>query len=213
MAEEPSQHPDSPLPLPKRVVVADDEHLVATGLVQALCSFGIFTIGPVADADSAIELAIKERADLAVLDIRLNTPKDGLSAAAELWHEHNIPTVIVSAYAETGYVQRAIESGVFGYLLKPISTESLRVTISVAWAWATSHDGQSARISQLERTLESRKVVEQAKWKLIQSRGMTEPEAHNWLRDAARQSRRRLADVAADVLDGSADPRPANGSA
>jgi response regulator NasT len=138
---------------------------------------------------------------MALLDIRM-PGLDGISAARTLWLEHIIPSVIISAYSDDSYLQQAQDTGVFGYLLKPASTENLRVTITIAWARALEHGLQSKRIAQLENSLVHRRLIEQAKWKLVQDLGIDEPEAHSRLQKLARNHRRRLVDVANDVLEG-----------
>ncbi len=188
-------------PAPEHLLVADDEHLMATGLTTSLESLGYAVMGPVGDGEAAIELARAEAPDLALLDIRM-PGLDGLSAAKCLWEELNIPSIIISAFSDKRYVEQAQEIGVFGYLLKPVSKENLRVTLAIAWARATSHEAQTRRIVQLEQSLGNRRIIEQAKWKLIQTRGMTEAEAHAELQKTARNNRRRLVDVAEEIITG-----------
>lgn len=190
-----------PIPKLKRVLVADDEHLVSSGIAASLVTLGYQVVGPAPDGQAAVDLALREQPDLALLDIRMPV-MDGLSAAAKLWMEHHIPSVIVSAYSSQNYLELAQDTGIFGYLLKPITTESLRVTLAVAWARAKNHSTQVSRITQLEGSLASRRTVEQAKWRLVESRHCSEADAHSALQRAARTSRRRLVDVAQDVLDG-----------
>lgn len=188
---------------PQRILVADDEHLMATGLTTSLAALGHSVIGPVSDGESAIDCARQEPPDLAILDIRM-PGIGGLEAARILWSEMGIPTIIISAFSDPTYIEQAQQTGVFGYLLKPVSSENLRVTLSIAWARATNQAENSARITQLERTLAGRRSVEQAKWKLIEENGLTEPQAHAMLQKAARNGRRSLAEVADGVLAGEA---------
>lgn len=190
-----------PASVPERILVADDEHLMATGLTTALRSLNFTVVGPVSNGQSAIETAQQDPVDMALLDIRM-PGLDGISAARVLWLEHVIPSVIISAYSDDSYLQQAQDTGVFGYLLKPASTENLRVTITIAWARALQHGLQSKRIVQLESSLSERRIVEQAKWKLVQDLGISEPDAHAKLQKVARNHRRRLVDVATDVLEG-----------
>lgn len=183
------------------MLIADDEHLMATGLASSIRSLGYTVVGPVGDGRAAVELARQDPPDLAILDIRM-PEMDGLSAAEHLWNDAAVPTIIVSAFSDKRYIEHAQEIGVFGYLLKPVSTENLRVTLAIAWARATSHEVQRKRITQLETTLTNRKIVEQAKWTLIESEGLSEPEAHAKLQRTARNNRRPLVEVAQEVLDG-----------
>ncbi len=183
------------------VLIADDEHLMAEGLANAMSRLGYHVQGPVADGESAVRLARESGPDIALLDISM-PGIGGLEAARQIWEELAIPSVIVTAYADPGYVDEAAQAGVFGYLVKPVEAAALRAAVEVALRRAGTHEDLADRVDQLERSLASRRAVEQAKWKLIESRGMTENDAHAWLQREARASRRRLADVAQEVLEG-----------
>ena len=184
---------------PRRILIADDEHLVVTDLAASLCDLGYETVGPAADGDSAIQLCATESPDMALLDIRM-PGMNGLEAAQIISVEHKIPVVIVSAYSEGEYVSLGQDAGVFGYLLKPVTTDQLRVAIPIAWGrWirATKHD---AEIENLNVRLEQRKTIEKAKWALVSQAQMTEPDAMRLLQRDARNNRRPLVDVASDVI-------------
>ena len=196
---------EEPAKTPERILVADDEHLMATGLTTALRSLSFTVVGPVSNGQSAIEAAEQEQVDMALLDIRM-PGLDGLSAAKLLWQDHAIPSVIISAYSDDSYLHQAQETGVFGYLLKPASTENLRVTITIAWGRAQAAGLQERRITQLQDSLANRRTVEQAKWKLVETLKIDEPEAHSRLQRLARNDRRRLVDVANDILEGRVSP-------
>ncbi len=193
---------DAPtIPVLTRILVADDEHLVSAGIAASLVTLGFVVVGPVPDGQVALELATQDPPDLALLDIRM--PRmDGLTAAAQLWNNLHIPSVIISAYSSQNYLELAQDTGIFGYLLKPITTESLRVTLAVAWARAMNHAAQTGRITQLQDTLANRRTIEMAKWRLVETQKLSETDAHSALQRAARSTRRRLVDVAQDLLDG-----------
>jgi AmiR/NasT family two-component response regulator len=197
--EDPVMNARSAPTAPKRVLVADDEHLMATGLAGSLRTLDFEVVGPVASGEEALDIVADEPADLALVDIRM-PGSDGLETAHRLWEERGIPSVIISAYADESYLARAQHPGVFGYLLKPVSSDNLRVGIHVAWSRVDEHHKQSQRIGQLESSLGNRRTIEQAKWKLVQVLGITEPDAHVQLQREARDQRRRLIDVANEIL-------------
>ena len=190
--------------LPGRVLVAEDEHLIATGIAEALRSFGVEVVGPVADGGAAVERAGAERVDLAILDIRMPV-LDGLGAAKALWEDRGVPSVIVSAYSEEDYLRQAQSTGVFAYLLKPVGAEHLRAALAIAWKRAGERSTREARLAQLENSLTHRRTVERAKWRLVSAEGLTEPEAHARLQKRARDERRPLVEVAREILGPDAD--------
>lgn len=190
--------------LPARILIAEDEHLVATELARQVGSLDVKVVGPVSCGQDAIELARSEAADLALLDIRMADGEgdgDGLDAAQTLQLELGIPVVLVSAYSDDAYVRRGAEVGVFGYLLKPVSTDQLRVAIAVAWAAHNERRRLGDEVGELRNALADRKLIERAKGLLMDKASLAEPDAMRLLQRQARNTRRRLADVAKAVID------------
>ena len=187
-------------PHPAKVLIADDEHLVATGMVAALDDLGFDVIGPASDGAQAIELCKSDHPDMALLDIRM-PGTDGLAAAAVIFGELGIPVMMLSAYADPEYVSVGSEIGVFGYLLKPVSRDQLRVGVEVAWSRWLAHLEQGGEIEELKERLEQRKVIEQAKWIIVKRKSVEEPEAMRLLQKQARNGRRPLVDVAQAVIE------------
>lgn len=189
---------------PYRILVADDEMLVATGLASALKDLGHTVVAVVADGEAAVRAAREHKPDLAMLDIRM--PRmDGIDAAAAIATELGIPSLIVSAYSDPEHISRMhrrIEgSGVFGYLLKPVNAEELRVAIGVCAQRAAIDEFRRNRITQLEANLHNRRIVEQAKWILVEKHKLTEAQSHEKLQRAARDRRQALVEIAQGVID------------
>lgn len=187
-------------PHPSKLLVADDEHLVASGLAVNLRELGYEVIGPAADGDEAIELCRTHHPDMALLDIRM-PKKDGLQAAEVVFRRMGIPVMIFSAYSDPEYVTSGNRVGVFGYLLKPVTQDQMRVGISVAWGRYLDYVNQNSEISTLKERLEHRKIIEQAKWVIVKRKGVEEPEAMRLLQRQARNNRRTLVDVARSVIE------------
>jgi len=186
--------------VPKKLLVADDEHLVASGLAVSLQELGFSVVGPASDGEEAIDLCTSERPDMALLDIRM-PKKDGLAAAEVIFRRLGIPIVIFSAYSDQEYIEAGNRVGVFGYMLKPVTQDQLRVGVSVAWGRFLDHVDQTTEIGDLKQRLENRKAIEQAKWLIVQRKGVTEPEAMKLLQRQARNNRRTLVDVAKSLLE------------
>lgn len=187
------------LPAALRVLVVDDEHLVAAGLAAHVRAIGHECVGIAASGLEACAKAGVLHPDIALMDIQM-PGNDGISVAAELWESKGVPSIIVSAYADAGHIERSQRPGIFGYLLKPTSEAQLRAAISVAIARATDAQTDAERVERLETSLSNRRTIEQAKWLLVETKDMSEAEAHAWLQQVARETRRRAVDVAADLL-------------
>jgi len=186
---------------PRTVLVADDEHLVALHLCSALDDLGYEVIGPAADGSKAEELCAARRPDLALLDIRM-PGRNGIATAATLYERWTIPTIIVSAYSEDGYIDESAKVGVHGFLVKPVTRDQLRAQIGVAWGKYQHQRELELEANELARRLEERKIIEQAKWHLVSTTGLSEPEALKLLQREARSRREPLVRLATRVLEG-----------
>lgn len=189
---------------PVRLLVADDDHLIASGMAASLRALGFDVVGPAPSGDLAVNLATSRPddspVDMAILDIRM-PGRSGLEVARFLWESASTPSIIVSAHSDDVFLREASAAGgVFGYLLKPVSIESLRVQISIAWTRAAAEREKLDRIGQLEQNLRNRQTVEKAKWRLIERCAIGEPEAHTRLQKAARDLRQPLIVLAERVL-------------
>lgn len=184
----------------KRILIADDELLVIEGTARSLRDLGYEVIGPVPDGEQAIEACRVQHPDMALLDIRM--PRmNGLDAARVIFSELGIPVVIISAYSDPEYAKTGARIGVFGYLVKPINEQDLRVTLSVAWGQFLSHVELNNQVSKLTQRLEDRKTIERAKWVLVEHIGISEQEAMQRLQKQARDNRRTLVDVSRSILE------------
>lgn len=115
-----------------RILIIEDELIVARDLEAALCSMGHEVVGIATNADEAFALAEEEKPDLALVDIRVRGDRDGVSIAAYLREERPIRIVFLTSHADDHTVQRASAIGPNGYLLKPFTDEGLFACLSVA---------------------------------------------------------------------------------
>jgi two-component system, response regulator PdtaR len=177
-----------------KVLVAEDDPLIALGLTERLRSLGHEPVGPAADGAAAIELARTTSPDLYLFDVEM--PKvDGLDAAAQLASEGlRRPVVIVTGVEDAALVERSVAGGVNAFLTKPIDTRELQAAIALAAA-------RHAELVRAEQALEDRKVVERAKGLLMSALGLSEQDAFRRLQLTARERNLRLADVAARIVD------------
>jgi DNA-binding response OmpR family regulator len=124
-------HADVISPEP-RVLIVEDETLIAEELRERLSQFGYSVIAAVETADEGIAIATRERPDLVLMDIRLKGEKDGVQAAQEIRQQVDIPIVYVTAYSDRLTVDRARQTEYDAYILKPFHRRELQSTIEVA---------------------------------------------------------------------------------
>ena len=136
--------------------------------------------------------------DLALLDVKM--PKlDGIDAARQILELRPIPIVMVTAYGEEELVSRAVEAGVFGYLVKPFRESDLLPAIATARARHEELAAVRDEADSLAEALAARKAIERAKGLLMEREGLSEQDAFARLRKASQISGRPLK-VVADAL-------------
>jgi response regulator NasT len=182
-----------------RILVAEDETIIRLDLVELLKRAGFEVIGEAHDGEEAVRLARELQPDLAIMDVKM--PKlDGIEAARKILDERPIPIVMLTAYGQQELVSRAVEAGVFGYLVKPFRESDLLPAIHTARA---RHDELAALREEAESladALESRKVIERAKGLLMEKEGLSEADAFARLRKASQVSQRPLKVIAEAVV-------------
>jgi hypothetical protein len=137
-----------PQPEPVRtykVLVVEDEGLIALDIAGRLEAMGHEVLGPASTAEEAIAAA--GSADIVLMDIRVDGQRDGIEAATEIRAQHHIPVIFLTAHADRATLDRAKQAGPFGYIVKPLGPASLQTGIEMAIA---KH--------RVERLLEEREV-------------------------------------------------------
>jgi response regulator NasT len=182
-----------------RILVAEDETIIRLDLRELLERAGFEVCAEAKDGLEAVELARTEEPDLALLDVKM--PRlDGIDAARRILDERPIPIVMVTAYGEQELVSRAVEAGVFGYLVKPFRESDLLPAIQTARARHEELVALRAEAQSLAEALAARKAIERAKGLLMEREGLTEPEAFARLRKASQISGRPLKVVAEALI-------------
>jgi len=182
-----------------RVLIAEDETLIRLDLKGLLEGAGFEVCAEARDGEEAVSLARETEPDVALLDVKM--PRlDGIEAARRILDERPIPIVMVTAYGERDVVARAVEAGVYGYLVKPFRETDLLPAIETARA---RHDELVAlrdEAGSLAEALAARKAIERAKGLLMEREGLSEQDAFARLRKASQISGRPLKVVAEALI-------------
>jgi len=117
---------------PARILVVEDDFVVARDIRQKLIRIGYSAVGSTARGEDALALALEARPDLVLMDIRLEGAVDGIEAAQRIRESCRVPVVFLTAYADDETVKRASLTEPFGYLIKPFEDFQLRTVIEVA---------------------------------------------------------------------------------
>lgn len=193
-----------------KVLVAEDDPLIALGLVERLRSLGHEPIGPARDGEEAIAMASTDPPDLYLFDIEMPNV-DGLEAATQLAAAGlRRPVVVVTGVDDPSLIERSIASGVSAYLTKPVDSRELHAAIDLAAARHAEFRALESEVDRAQQALEDRKVVERAKGLLMTGLGLSEQDAFRRLQLAARERNLRLADVARRIVEQKSllEPKP-----
>ncbi|MDQ5854663.1 MAG: response regulator [Chloroflexota bacterium] len=182
-----------------RLVIADDESLIRMNLKETLVGLGYLVVGEAGDGVSAITLARQLRPDLVVMDIKM--PKlDGIQAAEVLTHERIAPVLLLTAYSDRELVDRARDAGVVAYLVKPFREQDLLPAIEIAMARFAELRALDKQLGDLQEAMETRKIVERAKGILMETQGLTEPEAFRRIQQLSMNTRKPMKEIAQAII-------------
>jgi CheY-like chemotaxis protein len=114
----------------KRILIVEDERLLAVTLEERLERLGYDVLGRAASGEKAVEYAEKFEPDLIIMDIALEGEMDGITAVEEIHKKNEIPVVYLTASSDTPMMLRANRTKHSGYLKKPVRKDDLENTIN-----------------------------------------------------------------------------------
>jgi response regulator NasT len=188
-----------------RVVIAEDEAIIRMDLKETLEEEGYQVVGETGRGDQAVELVREHRPHLAILDIKM-PGMDGLTAAQHIADDRLCAVLILTAFSQADLVEQARSAGALAYLVKPFQKSDLIPAIEMALGRHEQLRALEAEVADLTERLEARKTVDRAKGKLMDDHGWSEAEAFRFLQKRAMDTRRKIHEVASDVLTGSLTP-------
>ena len=182
-----------------RLLIAEDETIIRLDLRELLERAGFEICAEARDGLEAVELARKELPDLAILDVKM--PRlDGIEAARRILEERPIPIVMLTAYGQQELIAKAVEIGVYGYLVKPFRETDLLPAIETARARHAELVALREEAESLAEALAARKLVERAKGLLMEKEKLSEQDAYARLRKASQLSGKPIRVVAEALI-------------
>ena len=157
-----------------RIVIADNESIIRMDLREMLEDAGHEVVGEAADGWHAVEVTRSRRPDLVIMDIKMPEMDD--------------------------IVDRAKDSGVLGYLVKPVEESNLFPAMEIALSRWEEMQSLSAELDKVKDTLEMRKTLDRAKGILMAVHHLTEKEAYRRIQQYAMTKRMTVKDVAEAIV-------------
>lgn len=183
-----------------RIVIVEDESLVRLDLKETLENQGYIVVGEAADAQSAVNLARELKPDLVMMDIQMPGALDGIDAAKLLAEERVAPVLLLTAYSDREFVDRARDAGVMGYIVKPFHESEIVPAVEVALARFQEFRSLEQELGDTREALETRKLVERAKGVLMDAQGLKESDAFRKIQKLSMNSRKTMREVAEAIL-------------
>ena len=182
-----------------RIVIAEDEAIIRLDLRESLEDEGYLVVGETGRGDEAVELVRSLEPDVVILDIKM-PGIDGIEAARQVNGERLAAVLLLTAFSQRDLIQQASEAGALAYLVKPFQRSELVPAIELALARFRELRAVEGEAAALAERLETRKVVDRAKGKLMDHRGMSEGDAYRHLQQEAMEQRSTMKAVAEAVL-------------
>lgn len=182
-----------------RLVVADNESIIRLDLREMLEDAGHEVVGEAINGRKAVELTRMHRPDLVIMDIKM-PELDGITAARKISEEKIAPVLLLTAFSQPEIVEKAKDSGVLGYLVKPVQESNLFPAIEIALSRWEEMQGMEEELGKLKDSLETRKTVDRAKGILMAAHRLTEQEAYRRMQQYAMTKRLSIKEVAEAIV-------------
>ena len=170
-----------------KIVVVNDEPIIRIDIKNMLTNAGYQIVGEGSNGFDAIELSKKFYPDVILMDIKMDD-MDGLSAARIIAEEcPDTAIIMLTAYSKIEYIDKAKETKISSYLLKPINEKLLVPNIELAVVRNKELTEYKNSVDKANEKLATRKIIERAKGLIMSHRHKTEDEAFNYIRDISKK--------------------------
>jgi CheY-like chemotaxis protein len=136
-----------------RVLVVEDEAIVALHLKQELTKLGYDLAGVATTGEQALKLIEGVFPDVILMDIHIQGEMDGIETATRIPRYLHIPVIYLTAYSEDTTLKRASDTRPYGYLIKPFLDRELHATIKMALERSRADEAVRENESLLFRAL------------------------------------------------------------
>ena len=182
-----------------RLVIADNESIIRLDLREMLEDAGHEVVGEAVDGRKAIALTRMHRPDLVIMDIKM-PDMDGITAARKISADKLAPVLLLTAFSQPEIVEQAKDSGVLGYLVKPVKESNLFPAMEIALSRWQEMQGLEQELDKLRDSLELRKTVDRAKGILMAAHKLSEQEAYRRIQRYAMTKRLTIKEVAEAIV-------------
>ena len=182
-----------------KLLVVDDDRLVLASLIEGLTEAG-YSVSGAAGGAEALRLCAEQAPDLVIMDVRM-PEMSGIEAAGKIRRQFDIPVFFLSAFDDQDTVKEAVAEGALGYLVKPVRINQLVTSIEAAVARAANFKHLRSTEENLRTALLGDRNIGIATGLVMERYHVTATEAFEAMRRRARSERRKLAEIAAEIVE------------
>jgi len=183
----------------QRVVLADNDSASRKNLKTQLTRFDHWVVGEAGDGITALKLVRSRQPDLLVTKVFL-PGMDGVQVAKIMRQDNLAPVVLIGSSFQQSVLEKARDAGVFAFLQSPVEDSSLLTAVELSAANYREMMRLDGKIKDLERQLETRKLVEKAKGILMETKGLSEAEAFSLMQRQSMNERKGMRTVAEAII-------------
>ncbi len=183
----------------QKILIAEDNTKTRLFLKAQLELMGYTVVGVASDGAGAVEMAAKLNPGLVILDLKM-PGMDGIEAAKAITARGPIPIILLTGYSTEELTVKAIEAGVFAYLIKPVTKKQLEPAIKLAMARYSEFKSLKVEVDDLKDAIETRKLVERAKGILMKRCNISEEEAFKLLQSHSQKENKKMREIADNII-------------
>lgn len=187
------------MPEAGRVLIADDSMVARKVLASQLETLGFHVVAAASTGEEAVVLYEKFKPDFVIMDVKM-PGMDGIEASKIITNHIPVPIILITGYSSEALIDRAIESGVFAYIIKPVTKKDILPAIKLAFARFNEFKVLKTEVLYLQEAIETRKFIERAKGILMKRLGISEDDAFKVLQSQSQKENKKLKDIAEAVI-------------
>ena len=182
-----------------KIVIADNESIIRMDLRELLEEAGHEIVGEAVDGRRAVDLTRKYRPDLVIMDIKM-PEMDGIAAAKIIAQEKLAPVLLLTAFSQPEIVERAKDSGVLAYLVKPVRESNLFPAMEIALSRFQEMQALESELDNVKNSLEMRKTLDRAKGILMDAYNLSEAQAYRRIQQYSMIKRKTIKEIAESII-------------
>lgn len=185
-----------------KVLIAEDNAKTRLFLKNQLELLGYNVVGVVSNGRAAVEKATEANPNLVIMDIKM-PEMDGIDAARIISSKGPVPIILITGISSDEMALKAIEAGVFAYLVKPVTKKQLEPAIKLALARFGEFKSLKEEVNDLKDAMETRKLVERAKGILMKRCNISEEDAFKLLQTHSQKENKKMREIAEGIISAS----------